>query len=326
MIRWRKTPARKWKLILVSHTHWDREWYLPFQQFRANLVEAVDSLLALMAADPEYRYFTLDGQTVILEDYLEVRPEKEAELKELISQGRVLIGPWYVMPDEFLVSGESLIRNFLEGRRTAARFGSVMKVGYVPDPFGHIAQFPQILRGFGIDSAVLWRGVGAELKHDQALWEAPDGSQVLLVYMPGGYQNAAVLPSAQDSLMERLSQIRTELEPRAMTDYLLLMNGDDHMQPQPDVPSIVAEANRRLRGAELVHGTIPMLLEGIRAEMDGSGDQLEVLTGELRSSELAHLLAGVLSARVNLKQRNVTRVRGLREVALWNLALVLRRR
>ncbi len=300
----RASSSRKWKIILVSHTHWDREWYLPFQQFRANLVDAVDSLLDLMKSNPDYRYFTLDGQTIVLEDYLEVHPEQEEELRRLIQEGRILIGPWYVMPDEFLVSGESLVRNLLEGRQTAARFGHVMDVGYVPDPFGHIAQLPQIFRGFGIDSAVLWRGVGADLQRSEALWRSPDGSEVLLKHLPGGYSNAAVLPPAPDSLMKRLAHLRSELEPRATTDYLLLMNGNDHMFPQPDIPSIIAAANGRLRDAEMVHGTLPILLEGVRGQVSGNGVSLHRLEGELRSSELAHLLAGVLSARVNLKQRN----------------------
>ncbi|MCL4545880.1 MAG: hypothetical protein M1118_15040, partial [Chloroflexi bacterium] len=304
MFHRRQAVSRKWKLILVSHTHWDREWYLPFQQFRANLVEAVDDLLDLMKDDPEYRYFTLDGQTVVLEDYLEVRPSREKELQELIEAGRVLVGPWYVMPDEFLVSGESLIRNLVEGRRTAARFGPVMCVGYVPDSFGHIAQLPQILLGFGIKSAVLWRGVGADLRHNEAMWESPDGSQVLLEYMPGGYGSAAVLPAALDSLMERISQIRTQLQPRATTDFLLLMNGHDHTLPQRDVPAIVAEANRHLRDAEIIHGTLPMLLDGIQEQASADGVEWQRIRGELRSSEVAHILAGVLSTRMDLKQRN----------------------
>ena len=304
MFRRRQTVARKWKLIVVSHTHWDREWYLPFQQFRANLLEAVDDLLDLMADNPDYRYFTLDGQTVILEDYLEVRPNRERELRDLIGSGRILVGPWYVMPDEFLVSGESLIRNLIEGRRTAAPFGPVMEVGYVPDSFGHIAQLPQILQGFGIKSAVLWRGVGASLGQDEAIWESPDGSQVLLEYMPGGYGGAAVLPAAPDALMERISQLRAQLEPRATTDFLLLMNGHDHMLPQADIPEIIAEANRRLRDAELIHGTLPMLLEGIREQGTADGIEWQRLRGEFRSSEVAHILAGVLSARMNVKQRN----------------------
>jgi mannosylglycerate hydrolase len=300
----RREPAQRWKLILVPHTHWDREWYLPFQEFRAVLVEAVDGLLDLMSAGPEFRYFTLDGQTIILEDYLEVRPEREEELKQRIQEGRILVGPWYIMPDEFLVSGESLIRNYMEGQRIAARFGPSMKVGYLPDTFGHIAQMPQLLKGLGLDSAVLWRGVGREIEKNEALWEAPDGSAVLLEYTPVGYANAALLPKAPDPLMERLAHIREQLEPRATTNYLLLMNGDDHMHPQRDLPPIIQEANRRLRDADVIYGTLPIFLDGMRAAASESGVEYEKIEGELRSCETAHLLAGVLSSRMEIKQRN----------------------
>ena len=294
----------RWKLIVVSHTHWDREWYLPFQRFRAMLVETVDRLLEIMASVPGYRYFTLDGQTIVLEDYLEVRPEREAELRALIQEGRILIGPWYVMPDEFLVSAESLVRNLLHGQRTASRFGPVMKIGYLPDPFGHIAQMPQILQGFGIDSAVLWRGVGGDLRQNEALWTALDGSSVLLEYLPRGYANAAALPSDLGTLLERLSMIRSELEPGATTPYLLLMNGDDHVPAQPEIPEIVASANRALKDAEMVHGTLPMMLEAVRQHARAEGTEWPTIRGELRSSERAHILAGVLSSRIDIKQRN----------------------
>ena len=304
MFRRRPAVARKWKLVLVSHTHWDREWYLPFQQFRANLLEAVDDLLDLMANNPDYRYFTLDGQTIVLEDYLEARPDRGKELRDYIEAGRILVGPWYVMPDEFLVSGESLVRNLLEGRRTAAPFGPVMQVGYVPDTFGHVAQLPQILHGFGIESAVLWRGIGASLTQNEAIWESPDGTRVLLEYLPAGYGGAAGLPTAPDALMRRISQLRAQLEPRATTDFLLLMNGHDHVLPQANIPEIIAEANRRLRDAELIHGTLPMLLDGIRQQASELSTEWQIVRGEFRSSEVAHILAGVLSTRMNVKQRN----------------------
>lgn len=126
------------ELHVISHTHWDREWYLTFQQFRLRLVDLIDHLLEIMGRDPEYKYYTLDGQTVVLEDYLEIKPQKEGKLRKHIKQGRIFVGPWYILPDEFLVSGESTIRNLLLGHRIASRFGAVMKVGYLPDPFGHI--------------------------------------------------------------------------------------------------------------------------------------------------------------------------------------------
>ena len=131
---------------LISHTHWDREWHLTFQQFRLKLVHLVDGLLDILDRDAAYEHFMLDGQTIVLDDYLQIRPEREDDLRKYIQNGRVLIGPWYILPDEFLVSPESTIRNLLEGDRGAKRFGPKMRVGYIPDPFGHIGQMPQILR------------------------------------------------------------------------------------------------------------------------------------------------------------------------------------
>src|SRR5512134_408045 len=144
---------------LISHTHWDREWYRTFQQFRLRLVHLVDGLLDLLESDSDYKHFTLDGQTIVLDDYLLMRPEAESTLKRLIRDGRLLIGPWHILPDMFLVSPEAHIRNLLAGDREARRFGPKMMIGYMPDSFGHIGQMPQILRGFGIDNACLWRGL-----------------------------------------------------------------------------------------------------------------------------------------------------------------------
>jgi mannosylglycerate hydrolase len=154
------TCAGKQSAHVVSHFHWDREWYLPFQDYRALLVSVLDELLDLLEQDPGYRCFTLDGQTVPLEDYLAIRPEQRDRLLRQIKAGNIEIGPWFVQPDEFLLSGESLVRNLLLGFRQARAFGvEPMKVGYVPDCFGHISQLPQLFAGFGIGSAVLFRGL-----------------------------------------------------------------------------------------------------------------------------------------------------------------------
>ncbi len=154
------TPSAENKTVFViPHTHWDREWYAPFQLFRIRLVHLMDNLLNLLERDPDYTHFNLDGQTIVLKDYLEIRPEKRPLLEKLIQQRRIGVGPWFVLPDEFLVSGESLVRNLLLGHRIAAEFGHVQKVGYIPDTFGHIAQLPQILQGFNIPYAMHFRGL-----------------------------------------------------------------------------------------------------------------------------------------------------------------------
>ena len=144
--------ATKLQLVVVPHTHWDREWYQPFEVFRRKLVQLVDQLIRIFDTDPTYTHFMLDGQTVVLEDYLEIRPEREAKLRELVESGKVAVGPWYVLPDEFLVSGESMVRNLQIGMGIARRFGRSMELGYLPDSFGHVAQMPQIFAGFGFDA------------------------------------------------------------------------------------------------------------------------------------------------------------------------------
>ena len=146
---------------IVAHSHWDREWYKSFEQFRAMLVEMVDDLLELLRRDDGFRSFTLDGQTVVIEDYLAVRPGKREEIAKLIGEGRIVTGPWYILPDEFLVSAESTVRNLMTGIRMAGSFGHAMTVGYIPDSFGHIAMMPAILRGFGIGTALVYRGFAA---------------------------------------------------------------------------------------------------------------------------------------------------------------------
>ena len=294
----------KWRLIVVSHTHWDREWYLPFQAFRVRLVGLMDQLLDLLDSDPGYKYFMLDGQTLILEDYLEVRPDRRADIERHVRQGRLLIGPWYTQPDEFLPGGEALIRNLLLGHRLARQFGGVMKVGYVPDPFGQIAHLPAIFQGFGIQDALFYRGAGASVTTTEFFWRASDGSEVLTVYMPDGYGIANRLPLEREELSERLRYIRRVLEPWATTRFMLLMNGTDHTSAQLDLPEIIAAANTTLDDAEMVHGTLPMFFSALREAMSKKQASWPRHQGEFLSGQRAPVLPDVLSTRMWIKQRN----------------------
>jgi alpha-mannosidase len=216
---------------IVSHTHWDREWYLTYEQFRLRLVGLVDRLLDLMESRPDFEFFHLDGQTIVLEDYLEIRPEQEPRLRKLIAEGRVLIGPWYDMPDEFLVSGESLVRNLALGQRIATRFGTPMPVGYLPDLFGHVGQMPQILRHFGLDNAILWRGFGGP--RAEYWWEAPDGSRVLMMHLPpeATRAHACTRPVVDDRATTDDGRKRHE-----QASVAPFMNGVDHVEPHPIIP------------------------------------------------------------------------------------------
>jgi alpha-mannosidase len=190
-------------VAIVPHTHWDREWYSPFQTFRLRLVTVLDEFLPFLEREPAYTRFLLDGQTAVIDDYLEVRPEAEAALRRLAASGRVSIGPWMILMDEFMVSGETIVRNLQMGLARASEFGGAMNVGYLPDMFGHIAQMPQILAGAGFAHAVVWRGVPAAVDRNAFWWSAPDGSRVRAEYLYGSYSNGRDIPSDAKDLVQR---------------------------------------------------------------------------------------------------------------------------
>ena len=291
------------EIHVVSHTHWDREWYLTYEQFRMRLVALVDRLLDLLDENPEYKFFHLDGQTIVLEDYLEIRPEQEDRLRRAISSGRILVGPWYVMPDEFLVSGESLVRNLVRGHQIARTFGTPMPVGYLPDLFGHVSQMPQIWRHFGLDNTILWRGFGGT--RAEYWWQAPDGSRVLMMHLPPeGYCNATRIVFDPDAVMIRAAKAVDFERDRTASGQALLMNGVDHVEPQIEIPDLIARLSA-IDGQRARHSTLPQYVAAVRDAVSTAASRLETVAGELRGGEeYANLLPGVLSARVYLKQQN----------------------
>ncbi|MEA4812161.1 MAG: glycoside hydrolase family 38 C-terminal domain-containing protein [Anaerolineaceae bacterium] len=291
-------------LHIISHTHWDREWYRSFQQFRLKLVHLVDNVLEILDSDPEYKYFMLDGQTIVLEDYLQMRPENEERLKAYIRNGRILIGPWYILPDEFLVSAEATVRNLLIGKKICADFGSRMMIGYLPDPFGHISQMPQILNGFGIDKACLWRGVPEKMP-TLLEWKAPDGSKVLLAHLYYGYGDIADWPSSDMAASKSVLDGRVDrLEDYNQTEHFLLMRGTDHYEPRPLTPKAIAYYNEKSTGRKAVHSTLPNYFSAVQEIMQNQKLEIPVIRGELRDPKKAHMLPGVDSARMWIKQRN----------------------
>ncbi|HLG68764.1 MAG TPA: hypothetical protein VKV36_12960 [Acidimicrobiales bacterium] len=286
-------PRRR--VAIVPHTHWDREWYEPFQTFRMRLVEVLDGLLDILESDPSYTCFLLDGQMAAVDDYLEIRPDAAPRLRDLAVSGRLSIGPWYVLMDEFLVSGETIVRNLQMGLARAADFGGAMPVGYLPDMFGHIAQMPQLLCSAGFEHAVVWRGVPAAITANAFWWEAPDGSRVRAEYLPVGYSNAASLPDDAKALVRRIADHEQEVS-TFLLDGLLCMNGSDHAAPQGFLGRRVAEANAAQEDFALSIVSLPEYLRS--APHDG----LATWRGELRSGARANLLMGVTSNRVDVKR------------------------
>jgi alpha-mannosidase len=283
------------RIAIVPHTHWDREWYKSYQDFRLNLVDLIDTLLPLLESDASYPYFMLDGQMAVVDDYLEVRPEAEERLRALAAAGRISMGPWYILMDEFLSSGETIVRNLQMGIVRGAAFGGVMEVGYLPDMFGHIAQMPQILRQAGFQHTVVWRGVPSAITKDAFYWEAPDGSTVRAEYLPVGYGNGAALPDDAKALIRRTSDHIKEVETFLIND-LLCMNGSDHLFPQPWLGRVVSEANELQDDFIFEVTSLPDYLTA--APTVG----LEHWKGELRSGCRSNMLMGVTSNRVDVKR------------------------
>ena len=326
--------GRHFTAFVVPHTHWDREWYEPFQVFRARLVDVIDRVLKLLE-NPAYLCFTLDGQAVILEDYLAVRPERAADLQREVQAGRLRIGPWYVLADEFLVSPEALLRNLMLGRRVCRDFGEPMPVAYTPDSFGHISQLPLIAKGFGLDAVVFERGVGdeGERLRGEFRWLAADGhTEVFAVHLLGTYSGAAALghvdweltdaydkTRAQEHMRaalygvrgdgvaelptwfrESLERVRGGLTSYATSDALLLLNGSDHLFPQSNLPEVLQHLSDALPDVAFIQSDVESFVEAAWRPLEN----LETYQGEFRGSRYQHVLSGVLSSRLYLKRAN----------------------
>ncbi len=165
---------------IITHSHWDREWRYPIWETRSMLVDFIDELLDVLEKKPSYRQFIMDGQAVILEDYLEVRPEKREIIEKYVKEGRITAGPWYTLPDLYPLDGECLVRNLMKGFRVSEKFGNTMKVAYTSFGWGQTAQFPQIYLGFGIDFCITAKRVTEKrAPQSEFWWEAPDGSKIL---------------------------------------------------------------------------------------------------------------------------------------------------
>ena len=293
------------KIVIVPHTHWDREWYLPFQRFRHMLVELIDELLEILKQQ-DYK-FMLDGQTIILEDYFEICPDRKEELLDWIRKGKIAVGPWYILPDEWLVGGESLLRNLEYSHDLATRLGiSQMHVAYLPDQFGHSSAIPQIISNLtNFKATVLWRGVPRDILTVPFLWKSHQSSfeSLLGVYLPGGYGNAARFPEEYDAFVETLNENIEDLDPFSPIPCYLLMNGSDHLFPQPFVQDFVDKMKED--GVDVSVGFVSDYVEILdKAITVESKYTPRIYEGEFRSPARAPLLQDTYSARMWIKLWN----------------------
>lgn len=297
------------KLYYLNSTHWDREWYVPFQHFRYNLAETLNELIDILEKDPEYKIFTLDGQTIVLEDYAEVEPENAQKLREFIKNGRIVVGPWYVMPDEFLVSGESLIKNLNVGHKIAEEWGTKpLKYGYANDIFGHIAQLPQILKGFGIEGAYIGRGLG-NTDYSHFVWKSPDGTECLTsIGFYGAFISGKMKHYGTEEFPDILKEFVSIAMSRSEAPVVFFSNTYDHTRVDSRTPEVMRMIKEQFPDLEIVDAKISDIVE----ELKKHKDVLPVVEGELseprdtmdHNARNLNLLYHCLSAHYPLKQQN----------------------
>ena len=306
---------------VVSHTHWDREWYHSAERFRQRLVALVDALLE--SSRTESGSFLLDGQTVVLDDVLTVRPEQRVAIAALLQRGSIEAGPWFVLADALIPSGESLVRNLLAGRRTLAQLGATAPpVLYCPDSFGHPAALPTLAQGFGCDVIVAWRGFGSSRAPQASVlwWVAPSGERAILHHLSrSGYELGANLPSADAAVRERWASIASELMPRAGAGPVLLLNGADHHARQSDLAPAIAALTRAAAPIAVKPSSLKVFARELMDVATRDGSALPTIRGELRDSYgFTWTLQGTFASRAGQKRRAALAACALvRDVEPW---------
>ncbi|MBF2358785.1 alpha-mannosidase [Listeria welshimeri] len=315
------------KAHIISHSHWDREWFLPLESLRFRLVTLMDEVEALLDKENGFNHFHMDGQMIMLEDYLAVKPAKKEKMKQLVSEGKLRIGPWYMLQDAFLTSGEANIRNLQYGLEMAEEFGQVEKIGYFPDTFGLYGQVPQLMRQAGFDTVVFGRGVNPTgfnnqvfdsafaSKYSEMFWESPDGSKVLGILLANWYSNGNEIPVDKEEAKDFWDKKLADVERFASTDDWLFMNGCDHQPVQIDLAEALEVARELYPDVDFVHSHFEKYQDAVKAGL--KPEKLQTVHGELTSqqSDGWSTLANTASSRIYLKQANAKTERLLERLA-----------
>ena len=306
---------KKKTVHIISHSHWDREWYQSFESHRMKLIELVDNILDKAENDPEFGGFFLDGQVIAIDDYLEIRPEKRAQVEKCIREGKVQTGPWYILQDEFLTSGEACVRNLQVGMQEAEQYGAVGNVGYFPDAFGNAGQMPQVLKQAGMDAVVFGRGVKPigpnnevtggqyESTYSEMMWASPDGTKLPGILFANWYNNGVEIPVDEAEAKVYWDKKLADARKFAATHQLLMMNGCDHQPLQKNITEAIRVARKLYPDVEFIHSDFKKYVEAMEKEIS---ENFSTVKGELTSQETdgRWTLANTASSWIGLKQDN----------------------
>lgn len=288
------------KIHVVAHTHWDREWYFSdneaFIQFSYHMDEVIYAL-----ENGELDYYYLDGQLSILDDYLKVYPNQETKIKELVEGNKLFIGPWYTQMDEFVVAGESVVKNLQIGIDMSKRLGGHTALGYLPDSFGQGKDMPKIYNGFGIEDAVFWRGMPNEVtKSREFYWTAEDGSKVLTINIRNGYYAGVAL--VEGEIYQKKAILDIVSEDSATTNITLPVGGDQRAVDR-NLKAIIAEANKEFAEEyQIEESNYPHIFNLLKKE----ATDLPTVQGEFMSGSVSKIHRSIYSSRYDLKKINDT--------------------
>lgn len=292
----------KRKIHVIPHSHWDREWYFTTSRSKVYLMKDLGDVLNTLENDPEFKYFMVDAQGSLLDDYIKWRPQDKERISKLVNDGRLVIGPWYTQTDQLVISGESIVRNMYYGMKRCESFGKYMNVGYVPDSFGQSGNMPQIYRQFGIEDTLFWRGVSDDMvKHTDYNWRGDDGSVVFTTQIPFGYYIGGNIPEEPEENEEFWQKECLEKAGgRSATRHIYFSNGFDQAPVRTNLPQLVKERNEKDPENEYVISCIEDYIKDVKSE----NPELEEVQGELVIAKHMRIHKSIFSSRSDLKVMN----------------------
>lgn len=292
----------KRKVHVVPHSHWDREWYFTTSRSKVYLMRDLKDVLDTLESNPDFKYFMVDAQGSLLDDYIKWMPQDKDRITKLVKEKKLVIGPWYTQTDQLVISGESIVRNMYYGMKRCETFGGYMNVGYVPDSFGQSGNMPQIYKEFGIEDTLFWRGVSDDMvNHTDYNWRGDDGSVVFTTQIPFGYYIGGNIPEDPKQSEEFWQKECFEKAGgRSATKHIYFPNGFDQAPIRTNLPEIIKERNEKDPENEYVISCIEDYIKDVKSE----NPELEEVSGELVIAKHMRIHKSIFSSRSDLKVMN----------------------